>query len=151
MESTMPQTILAPAIILVLWSLIMLLWMAAARFPAMAQLGSELQDLPAGGRGRDLEELLPPKVTWKAHNYDHLMEQPTIFYATVLVLAAIDQGVGANTMLAWAYCLTRIMHSLWQATINTVIPVRIGLFTLSTTCLLILAVRAGIAVFTVVY
>jgi len=110
-----------------------------------------VKDFPAGGRGRDLEGILPPEVVWKTHNYDHLMEQPTIFYATILVLVVIDQGVGTNTALAWAYCLLRIVHSLWQATVNTVGPVRIGLFTLSTTCLVVLAVRAGTAVFTSVY
>ena len=147
----MPQTILAPTIILVLWSLFMLLWMAATRFPAIARAAEEVKSIPPGGRGRDLEGILPPRVTWKAHNYDHLMEQPTIFYATVFVLVAIGEGVGANAMLAWAYCLLRVLHSIWQATVNTVIPVRIGLFSLSSICLTVLAVRAGISVIEAVY
>jgi len=147
----MQQTILAPTIILVLWSLFMLLWMAATRFPAIARVAEEVKSFPPGGRGRDLEGVLPPRVTWKAHNYDHLMEQPTIFYATVFVLVAIGEGVGANAMLAWAYCLLRVLHSIWQATVNTVIPVRIGLFTLSSICLTVLAVRAGISVIEAVY
>ena len=147
----MPQTILAPTIVLVLWSLIMLMWMGATRFPAIAKLGVDPKSLPAGGRGRDLEELLPPSVMWKAHNYDHLMEQPTIFYATVFVLVAIGEGAGLNATLAWAYCLLRIVHSLWQATVNKVIPVRIGLFSASSVCLVVLAVRAGLAVFDTVY
>ena len=147
----MQQTILAPTIILVIWSLIMLLWMAATRFPAIAQAAEEVKSLPPGGGGRDLEGILPPRVTWKAHNYDHLMEQPTIFYATVFVLVAIGEGVGANAMLAWAYCGLRVLHSVWQATVNTVIPVRIGLFALSSICLTVLAVRAGISVIEAVY
>ena len=147
----MPQTILAPTIVLVLWSLIMLMWMGATRFPAIAKLGVDPKSFPAGGRGRDLEELLPPSVMWKAHNYDHLMEQPTIFYATVFVLVAIGEGAGLNATLAWAYCLLRIVHSLWQATVNKVIPVRIGLFSASSVCLVVLAVRAGLAVFDTVY
>ena len=147
----MPQTILAPTIVLVLWSLIMLMWMGATRFPAIAKLGVDPKSFPAGGRGRDLEELLPPSVIWKAHNYDHLMEQPTIFYATVFVLVAIGEGAGLNATLAWAYCLLRIVHSLWQATVNKVIPVRIGLFSASSVCLVVLAVRAGLAVFDTVY
>lgn len=106
---------------------------------------------PFHKRGRDLEALLPPSVTWKAHNYDHLMEQPTIFYATVFVLVAIGEGTGLNAILAWAYCLLRVMHSLWQATVNTVVPVRIGLFFVSSVCLIVLAVRAGMAVFETVY
>ena len=143
----MTQTILAPTILLVLWSLVMLFWMAATRFPAIAKLGEEARNFPPGGRGRDLEGLLPPKVVWKAHNYDHLMEQPTIFYATVFVLVAIGQGTGVNTTLAWGYCLLRIAHSIWQATVNTIVPVRIGLFVLSSMCLVALATRAGWAIF----
>jgi hypothetical protein len=136
------NTILAPAAVLVLWSLIMLIWMAMTRFPAMAKSGMDAKALPAGGIGRDLETVLPPSVNWKSHNYTHLMEQPTIFYATVFVLAIVGQGDGINTTLAWAYTGLRIVHSIWQATVNTVIPVRFGLFLLSTLCLFAMAINA---------
>lgn len=138
----MENTILAPAAVLVLWSLIMLAWMAVTRFPAIAKTGMDLKSGPPGGRGQDLDAILPPSVNWKAHNYTHLMEQPTIFYATVFVLALSGAGGGMNAMLAWAYTGIRIVHSIWQATVNTVIPVRLGLFMLSTGCLLVLAINA---------
>ena len=138
----MENTILAPAAVLVLWSLIMLTWVAITRFPAIAKVGKDLTSGPPGGRGQDLDAILPPSVNWKAHNYTHLMEQPTIFYATVFVLALSGAGDGVNTTLAWAYTGIRIVHSIWQATVNTVIPVRFGLFTLSTGCLLVLAINA---------
>ena len=136
------NTILAPAAVLVLWSLIMLIWVALTRFPAMAKSGMDAKALPPGGIGRDLETVLPPSVNWKSHNYTHLMEQPTIFYATVFVLALVGQGEGINTTLAWAYTGLRIAHSIWQATVNTVIPVRFGLFLLSTLCLFAMAINA---------
>ena len=126
---------------LVLWSLIMLLWMALTRFPAIAKTGMSIKTAPAGGRGVDLEAVLPADVNWKSHNYTHLMEQPTIFYAAVLILAMVGAGDGLNTQLAWAYVGIRIVHSIWQATVNT-IPVRFSLFILSTACLLILAISA---------
>lgn len=85
------QTILAPTIILVIWSLIMLLWLAATRFPAIAKNKDGMESFPFGGRGEDLAKILPAKVSWKAQNYDHLMEQPTIFYATVFVLVTLDR------------------------------------------------------------
>lgn len=138
----MENTILAPAAVLVLWSLIMLAWMALTRFPAIAKSGMDLKAAPPGGRGQDLDAILPPSVNWKAHNYTHLMEQPTIFYATVFVLALSGAGGGLNTELAWAYTIIRIIHSIWQATVNTVMPVRFGLFLLSTGCLLVLSVNA---------
>jgi hypothetical protein len=138
----MDNTILAPAAVLVLWSLIMLFWMAATRFPAIAKSGMDIKNVPPGGRGQDLDAVLPPSVNWKSHNYTHLMEQPTIFYATVFVLALSGASGGLNTELAWAYTGIRIVHSIWQATVNKIMPVRFGLFLLSTACLLVLAVNA---------
>jgi hypothetical protein len=87
--------------------------------------------------------VLPDAVNWKAHNYSHLMEQPTIFYPTVIILALTGAGM-VDVVLAWAYVLLRIAHSLWQALVNR-IPVRITLFQLSTICLVALAVRAVMA------
>ena len=138
----MENTILAPAAVLVLWSLIMLFWTAATRFPAIANSGMDISKAPPGGRGQDLDGILPPNVNWKSHNYTHLMEQPTIFYATVAILALAGAGGGINTTLAWAYTSIRIAHSVWQATVNTIMPVRLGLFFLATLCLLALAINA---------
>ncbi len=134
----MENTILAPAAVLVLWSLIMLIWSAVTRFPAITKSGVDLKNAPPGGRGQNLDGVLPDTVQWKSHNYSHLMEQPTIFYATVM----IRQGGGLNATLAWGYTLLRIAHSIWQATVNTIIPVRFGLFLASTICLFVLAINA---------
>jgi hypothetical protein len=97
-----------------------------------------------GARGANLEGVVPDKVNWKAHNYAHLMEQPTLFYATVIILGVIGQGDGLNLQLAWAYVLLRIAHSIVQATWNRVV-VRFSLFCLSTAALLALAVHAAMA------
>ena len=138
----MNSPILAPAAVLVLWTLVMLMWMAVTRFAAVSKAGLDLAKAPPGGRGQDLDKILPPHVNWKAHNYTHLMEQPTIFYAVVMILALVGQGGGLNTQLAWGYTGLRIVHSIWQATVNTIIPVRFGLFLASTICLIALAVNA---------
>ena len=138
----MQAQILAPAAVLVLWSLIMLLWTGATRFPAIAKVGMDLKQSPPGGRGQDLDGILPPQVNWKSHNYTHLMEQPTIFYATVVILALMDAGA-IDVLLAWAYVAIRVVHSIWQATVNR-IPVRFSLFLVSTVFLIVLAVRAVI-------
>ena len=138
----MQAQILAPAAVLVLWSLIMLLWTGATRFPAIAKAGMDLKQSPPGGRGQDLDGVLPPQVNWKSHNYTHLMEQPTIFYATVVILALMGAGA-IDVLLAWAYVAIRVVHSIWQATVNR-IPVRFSLFLVSTVFLIVLAVRAVI-------
>lgn len=136
--------IFAPAIVLVLWSLLMLAWLAVTRLPGMAKAGIPLTSI-VGSRGVNLEGVLPDRVNWKAHNYAHLMEQPTLFYATVVILGVIGQGDGLNLQLAWAYVVLRVLHSIVQATWNRVI-VRFTLFSLATVALLALALQAAIAV-----
>ena len=134
-----------PATVLVIWSLVMLTWTGATRFPAIAKSGMDLKNVPPGGRGQNLDGVLPDKVQWKSHNYTHLMEQPTIFYPTVIILALLGQDNGINLALAWGYVAIRIVHSIWQATVNTIVPVRSGLFMLSTLCLFALAIHALMA------
>ena len=136
----MQAQILAPAAVLVVWTLLMLAWTAVTRFGAMAKAGVDIRTAPPGGRGQNLEGVLPDSVQWKSHNYAHLVEQPTVFYATVVILAIVGAGA-ADVLLAWAYVAVRIVHSLWQATVNK-IPVRFTLFLLATACLLVLAVHA---------
>ena len=138
----MTAPILAPAAILILWSLIMLIWLAATRLPALSKAGLDLSG--AGGRGQDIDPQLPPSVAWKSHNYAHLMEQPTLFYAVVVLLTLVGQGDGLNAQLAWAYVGIRIAHSLWQVLVNTV-PIRFGLFILSTISLFALSINLVIA------
>ena len=134
----MPTEILAPAAVLVAWSLVMLLWMAATRLPALAKLGLD-PEKTRGGRGSDLDGVLPDAIQWKSHNYNHLMEQPTIFYALIVILALAGYAQ-VDVTLAWVYVALRVVHSLWQALVNT-IPVRLSIFTLSSVILIVLAVR----------
>ena len=72
------------------------------------------------------------------------MEQPTIFYATIMILAISGGATDLSVMLAWGYTGLRVIHSLWQATVNTV-SIRFMFFLLSTICLTILAVQALLA------
>ena len=136
----MQAQILAPAAVLVLWSIVMLFWMAGTRLPAIAKRGG-LGAAKPGGRGQDLEGVIPDQINWKSHNYTHLMEQPTLFYATVAILAIMGP-TEHDVLFAWAYAVLRILHSLWQATVNKV-SVRFALFMLSTLCLLMLALHAA--------
>ena len=95
-----------------------------------------------GGRGVNLEGVLPDEVNWKGHNYVHLMEQPTIFYAIVFALILMGMDVSINVWLAWGYVGLRIVHSIFQATVN-IVRVRLMLFMLSTLCLVGLTVHAA--------
>lgn len=135
----MQAQMLAPAAVLVAWSLVMLFWMAGTRLPALAKSGA-MKDAKPGGRGQDLDGVLPDSLQWKAHNYNHLMEQPTIFYATVVIIAMLGAQSG-DVLAAWIYVGLRIVHSLWQAMVN-VVPVRLLIFLISTFALVYLAYRA---------
>jgi hypothetical protein len=138
----MQAQILAPAAVLAAWSLVMLFWLAGVRLPAMKKAGIDMAASP-GGRGQDLEGRLDPRINWPAHNYTHLMEQPTVFYAAVAILAIMGPGA-ADVLAAWIYVGLRIVHSVWQATVNTV-TVRFTLFITATFALVFLAIRAVIA------
>jgi hypothetical protein len=140
-----PSPILAPAVALAAWTLVMMLWMYATRFPALARKGINLKG-HVGGKGTDLDGVVEPQALWKAHNYNHLMEQPTLFYAFCLTLALIGRGdVWINVWLAWSYVALRIAHSLVQATVN-VVCWRFLLFAFASLCLIGLTVHAGEAV-----
>ncbi len=135
----MQAQMLAPAAVLVAWTLIMLVWMAVTRLPALSKIGG-LGKAKPGGRGQDLEGVVEDRINWKAHNYAHLVEQPTLFYAVSLIIALLGPNP-TMVLVAWIYVALRIVHSIWQATVN-VVSIRFLLFMLSTVALAILAVRA---------
>ncbi len=138
----MHSPLLAPVVALVAWSMVMWAWMYATRLPAIFRSRMKLD--PYAPRGEQMNQL-PPEVRWKADNYNHLMEQPTVFYAIVLALALLGEGTGANVALAWAYVALRGVHSLVQALINK-IELRFFLFVLSSLVLIALTFNAARAV-----
>jgi hypothetical protein len=143
-EGVVNNQILLPAAVLVLWTLVILLWVPLTRIPALKRVGINMGSRK-GGRGQDLEGVIPDRVNWKAHNYAHLVEQPTLFYAVVGIVALAGTGDDPiNVTLAWAYVGMRMVHSLIQTLWNYV-PARFLAFLLSTLVLIALAIRALIA------
>ncbi|AWF80450.1 hypothetical protein BTJ40_06280 [Microbulbifer sp. A4B17] len=130
--------IIQPVIALIAWSMVMWLWMYATRLPAVKKAKLKLD--PNAPRGEQMSTL-PPHVRWKADNYNHLMEQPTIFYALAISLAVLGAGDDINFILAWAYVGIRVIHSIVQATFNKV-EIRFLIFALSNIPLLALTVNA---------
>jgi hypothetical protein len=118
-------------------------WLYATRLPAMFAAKVKLD--PNLSKA-ELGASLPPRVRWKADNYNHLFEQPTVFYAVALALAIIGQGAGKNAMLAWVYVGLRVAHSLVQALWNK-ISVRFVVFALSAFTLMALTFNAACALF----
>jgi hypothetical protein len=134
--------LLVPVVALVGWTLIVMIWMMAARMREFRRLGVTFRNIPDGSRGVDMDGKADPRAQWKSHNYNHLMEQPTIFYAIVLALAMMGMDQPINVWLAWGYVGFRIIHSLVQGTVN-IVRFRLPIFLLATFCLLGLTVHAG--------
>jgi hypothetical protein len=133
----------APVIALVLWTFVMVAWLYATRIPAIVRAKIVFdQTQPAAA----FHAQLPPSVRWKADNYDHLLQQPTLFYAVALVLSFAGAADRLNIGLAWLYVTLRVAHSLVQATVN-VIMIRFSVFAVATLVLLALTVRAALVVF----
>ena len=132
--------LIAPVVVLAAWSLIMLLWLYATRIPAMSRA-----KIKPGAASKAQMDALPGWAVNPANNYNHLMEQPTIFYAIAFALQLLEQTQEINIMLAWAYVAIRVVHSIVQATVNIII-VRFLIFSAGSLVLMALTFHALIAV-----
>jgi hypothetical protein len=145
----MDAAILKPVIALAAWSTIMWIWLYAARLPAMSRARIDGTKM-VGSTGKSLRDDMvaagEERASWVADNYNHLMEQPTVFYATAIALALIGQGNGLNATIAWAYVGLRVAHSLVQVLSNRVMY-RFALFMLSAIALAVLVLHAALAAF----
>ncbi|MEJ2681830.1 MAG: MAPEG family protein [Gammaproteobacteria bacterium] len=134
---------LGPVVSLVAWSLVMCAWMFVTRLTAVRSMKIKLD--PNAPRGEQMSKL-PAKVRWKADNYNHLMEQPTLFYALAISVTLMGEGGGMNLIFAWLYVVLRVMHSLIQSLVNK-IEARFVFFLLSNVPLFALAFNAVKSVF----
>jgi hypothetical protein len=134
---------LAPVVALAAWTAVVWFWMYATRIPAI--LAARMRLDPEVPRGEQMAQL-PSRVRWKADNYNHLMEQPTVFYATALALAVLGDQSTLALGLAWTYVGLRVVHSLWQVLVNQIL-IRFALFSISSLVLFALIARAAVLVF----
>ena len=134
------RSLLLPALALAAWTFVMWAWMYVTRIPAIRRAGMTLDaTIP---RGEQMASL-PAEVRWKADNYNHLFEQPTIYYPVVIVAALLPDRGAIDLGLAWAYVALRVVHSVYQATVNR-IEVRFALFFLSSLVLFALLARTAL-------
>jgi hypothetical protein len=129
---------LPPVLALVAWTFVMWFWMYATRIPAIQKAQIDMAELSRTGAKLEL----PPEVSRVADNYNHLHEQPTIFYALALAAQLGGAADATNVGLAWTYVALRVVHSMVQATKN-VIPIRFAVFTLGSFVLLALCLRSA--------
>lgn len=134
------DTILTPMLALVCWTLVMWIWLYATRLPAMQAAGIN----PRTMKEKHELDVLPRSVRQVADNYNHLHEQPVLFYALIVYTHLVGAADPLMVGLAWAYVVLRIAHSVWQSLVNF-IPVRFGLFALASLMLMVIAVRDVLA------
>jgi hypothetical protein len=129
-------SLVPPVLALIGWTFVMWVWLYATRIPALRAARVDLVAISRTGAKLDV----PPQVARVADNYNHLHEQPTIFYALALAAehgAAVD---GISVGLAWGYVALRVIHSFVQATRNVII-VRFYVFATATLVLFLLLLR----------
>lgn len=134
----MTQSILPPVLALVCWTLVMWFWLYATRIPAMKAIG-----LHRFKEKKDLD-ILPLRVRQVADNYNHLHEQPVLFYALAFYCHLAGTADSFNITLAWIYVAIRVIHSVFQSLVN-IIPIRFTIFALGSFALMGIAVRNAIA------
>jgi len=134
--------LLAPMMVLIGWTLLMLIWMYAKRIPAMKKANIQ----PDDSLTKDLSAKMPLGARQVAANYNHLMEQPTIFYAAVLGITVMGHVDQVAIYSAWSYVGLRVIHSLVQNTYHTVTH-RFLLFMLSSVVLGVMVVRELLKLF----
>ena len=142
----MNDLILQPVILMCLLSFIMMLWMYATRIPAskeIEQAGINLQDLSHPSK---LGGVFPSKVERVADNYNHLFEQPTVFYAITFTIWGLNETDSLFILFAWLYFFIRLLHSIFQSTLNLV-WIRFGLFMFSWVILALMIFRLSYNVF----
>lgn len=128
--------LLIPVLTLIGWTFVMWLWMYATRVPAMQRENIDVEELSRTGAPL----VLPPEVARVADNYNHLHEQPTIFYALALTATLLGAVDGLQVGLAWAYVGLRVVHSLIQAISNPIL-IRFIVFLITSVVLFVLFVR----------
>ena len=131
--------ILMPVFALIAWSLVVFIRMYAMRMPAMAKAEIDPQSVKHPGA---LKGILPTKVEASADNYNHLFEQPTIFYVIIFIIWALNLTNTFYLSCAWIYFLTRVIHSIFQATLNLV-WIRFSLFIFSWLILALMIFRVS--------
>ena len=136
-------TFLTPVLILICWTLIMWIWMYATRIPAMQKAKINPDDARHPGTYSDK---IPANVRAAADNYNHLHEQPTIFYALMFFAAMTGGGSALLLKLAFGYVGLRILHSLVQV-LSPKVMLRFLVFSISTIVLIVMAVLEAMRVF----
>ena len=111
------MSILDPMIAMLAWSGLIVAILLMTRIPAVVKQWGNLQ---FAKHSDELRPKLPEKFRYITDNYNHIFEQPTLFYAVLIYIQLAHTASQANVSLAWAYVSLRVVHSAIQLTSNNV-------------------------------
>ncbi len=104
-----------PALAILTFVITIIAFTARARY----MMAKKMNPQKAGLHTKDIPP--PPTPTRQLmDNYNHLLEQPTVFYAIAIAIAVAEHVDLAYVWMAWIYVALRLIHSLIQCTINKV-------------------------------
>ena len=129
--------ILYPMLGMILLSSSILVALAVTRIPLIIKHFGNLQ----GAKHSDeLRPRLPSRLRNITDNYNHLFEQPTLFYALIIYIYLMEHADTSHVQLAWGYVVLRGLHSVTQVTTNNV-SIRAPVFVAASLCLIVMVVR----------
>lgn len=110
-----PEMIFVPMLVLVFWSFVIVTWLAYKRFSAGFS-----GRVKAGYFKVGESDKVPDDVKVVGRNFANLFEMPVLFYAVCISAYVTHQMSHALVVLAWAYVILRVIHSLIHVTYNYV-------------------------------
>ena len=134
------MTILHPMFAMIALTAVVCCLLLASRVPSIIRHFGRLQ---GAMHSDELRPRLGKRMRFITDNYNHLFEQPVLFYALAVYLYLSQSSDELQVQLAWGYVALRTLHSFIQLTSNNV-SARAVVFIASMMVLLLMVVRSGL-------
>ena len=141
--------ILYPMFGMIAVTAVMVILLYASRIQALSQRAKNPNKVPneVARHSDEIRKYMSPRNRVITENYNHLFEQPTLFYAVVVYIFLMGNTDATHIILAWGYVIFRAIHSVYQLTLNQV-PMRATIFGIAGAFLLIMIFREAISLLT---
>jgi hypothetical protein len=117
--------------------------MYATRLPAISKYNISPDQRTIS---EEMQTKIPIEVRRIADNYNHLHEQPQVFYSVAIALTLLGDNHEYTYLAAWGYTGIRIAHSVFQSLVNKIFT-RFYIFVTSSVVLAGLTARAATLAF----
>ena len=141
--------ILYPMFGMIFVTAIVMMLLYISRIQALSNRSKNPNRLPneVARHSDEIRKYMTPRNRFITENYNHLFEQPTLFYAVVIYIFLMGNSDLTHLVLAWGYVLFRAIHSVYQLTHNQV-KWRATIFGIGGAFLVIMIAREAISLLT---